>query len=176
MNEVREFVTIAEGEHKMKINDVLTGKEIRKLKRNSRLERTFNNMSAFWAILCVIGVVLGLLIGGTYSFMPQCAYRTFMEEHPWIYGALAIIVALGYLPAFLFGQKRRSDFDKEMCKKLAGAEFNADELMSIAEEYSLKNMFYPALDKRMKELGISEVPAACRDGYEIFRLPTKEDL
>lgn len=33
-----------------------------------------------------------------------------------------------------------------------------------------------SMEKRLRELGISEVPRKCTDGREILRLPTKEDL
>ena len=103
----------------MNLSDYLTVREMRRLKRSKRQNKRFKKVSTFWTVLIIIALLLALLIGSTYSFMPACAYRTFMENHPAVYIVLFIVICLGYVPAYLLLQKRRSNFDNKICEKLA---------------------------------------------------------
>lgn len=61
-------------------------------------------------------------------------------------------------------------------KYLCSIEISSDDVLLIGEKYGFDGAFEVALQKRLRELGISEVPRKCTDGREILRLPTKEDL
>lgn len=55
-----------------------------------------------WGILIILALLLGFWIAGTYSFFPEGAYRTFMENNAWVGFAVFFVICAGYFPLYIF--------------------------------------------------------------------------
>lgn len=132
---------------------------------------------SYWAVIFVYGAIL---IGGLMYILvckPENWLTRFMDEHETLCIIIFFALMVLYLPFYLMVRYLINKLDKKICRYISDVEgITPEEMLEIAERYRLDNMFQVALDKRLKELGITEVPRCCTDGREIFRLPTKDDL
>lgn len=109
--------------------------------------------------------------------MPENWLTKFMDENVVLSVVIFFVLALLALPIYILAIDKIDKEDRKFCEYISTIEgVTADEMMETAERYRLTNMFSFALEKRLKELGITEVPPSCTDGREVFRLPTKDDF
>ena len=156
-------------------------KKEKHMKRLLRIRNILNKDCIFWGILIVYSIIMALGIAYVTVWMPENWLTKFMDENVTLSGTLGVItvLALGVfiMLSYIKVLGKIDDEDKVFCEYISTIEgVTADEMMEIADKYKLNHMFYLALEKRLKELKITKVPPCCMDGWEIFRLPTKEDL
>lgn len=160
----------------MGFEEKLSKSELKELKKAGRKQKFWGSMGSFWGLLILLALVESVLIAGTFSFFPESGYKSFMETHFGLSIVIFFALPVIYIVVYIILQGRSSKKEAEFCESLAKTSLTPEELIEAAEANGLDKMFPVALDKRMKELGITKVPAACTDGREVFRLPTKEDL
>lgn len=155
---------------------MVTEKELKQMRNARKRINVFKKPAVMWGTLIVLALFFSVLISYTYSGMPSCSYRTFMEEHYWVYIVLMCVLGVGYFPGYIGIIDLVDRRDKKLCLRISRENHTADEMMKLAEEYMLEHMFFHALDRRMEELSITEVPECCKDGYIPYRLPTIDDI
>lgn len=155
---------------------LLTKKEEKDLVRLYKRANRMGRNGEIWGIYVFFCVIIAIVMGGTYSFFPEGAYRAFMTEHVWVGIVACFVLAVGYFPIYTLIQGRFSSLDEKVSKRIGESNISADEMMAVSDKFHLNKMFPYALKRRMEELNITEVPECCKDEYIPYRLPTKEDL
>lgn len=160
----------------MSVIEKLDKKEISILNGIKRRNKKSESLKMYWIGLIVLALVFALWVYFSTSVIPESGYKTFMDRNAWLYIVLFFVVAIVYLPINLMIGKAKYKKEENLSKALFDKGLTADELMEIKDNYFVRTIFDYALKRRMEELNITEVPKACYDGYEIYRLPTKEDI
>ena len=151
-------------------------KRKRYIKRVLRVRKILNILT-FWGVALIYDAIL--ITGLIYVLvgMPDNWLTKFMDENVVLSVVIFIALALLTLPIYIMVINKIDKEDTKFCEYISTLEgVTADEMMDTAERYKLTNMFSFALEKRLEELGITEIPPNCTDGRDIFRLPTKDDL
>lgn len=86
----------------MEKTKLLSNSEERKLKRLYKRNVRMSKPLEMWGILIILALLLGFWIAGTYSFFPEGAYRTFMENNVWVGFAVFFVICAGYFPLYIF--------------------------------------------------------------------------
>ena len=108
--------------------------------------------------------------------MPDCWFKKYIIGNPAVCLTLYLVIGVLIIPLYFAILNKASSMEKRFGEYLCSIDISSDDVLLIGEEYGFDEAFEVALQKRLRELGISEVPRKCTDGREILRLPTKEDL
>lgn len=151
-------------------------KRKRYIKRVLRVRKILNILT-FWGVVLIYDAILITWLIYVLVGMPDNWLTKFMDENVVLSVVIFIALALLALPIYIMAINKIDKEDTKFCEYISTIEgVTADEMMDTAERYKLTNMFSFALEKRLEELGITEIPPSCTDGRDIFRLPTKDDL
>ena len=120
-------------------------------------------------------VGISLILYGIFS-MPDCWFKKYIIGNPAVGITLYLVVGVLIIPLYFAILNKASSMEKRFGEYLCSIDISSDDVLLIGEKYGFDEAFEVALQKRLRELGISEVPHKCTDGREIRRLPTKEDL
>ena len=150
-------------------------KELCRLKKAKRIQRVFG-LPMLWAMLITYSLVgISLILYGIFS-MPDCWFKKYIIGNPAVGITLYLVVGVLIIPLYFAILNKASSMEKRFGGYLCSIDISSDDVLLIGEKYGFDEAFEVALQKRLRELGISEVPHKCTDGREILRLPTKEDL
>lgn len=151
----------------------ITEKDIRKYRKNA-LQRKIYQKINIWVLLILYSIVgSAVLILLLFSSSEKIVHIV-EGLGGWI---VVIYLVLGIAIVFLHLKLGTilSNKDKKYCEELGKRNYNADELMTLAKQYDLKEMYSVALSKRMQELNVSNVPEwFVRDMWGV-RLPERKD-
>ena len=150
-------------------------KELCRLKKAKRIQSVFG-LPMLWAMLITYSLVgISLILYGIFS-MPDCWFKKYIIGNPAVGITLYLVVGVLIIPLYFAILNKASSMEKRFGEYLCSIDISSDDVLLIGEKYGFDEAFEVALQKRLRELGISEVPHKCTDGREILRLPTKEDL
>ena len=150
-------------------------KELCRLKKARRIRRVFC-LPMLWVMLIIYSLVgILLILYGVFS-MPDCWFKKNIIGNPAVGITLYLVIGALIILLYVAILNKASSMEKRFGEYLCSIDISSDEVLLIGEKYGFDGAFEVALQKRLRELGISEVPSKCTDGREILRLPTKEDL
>ena len=150
-------------------------KELCRLKKAKKIRRVFC-LPMFWVMLITYSLVgISLILYGIFS-MPDCWFKKYIIGNPAVGITLYLVIGILIIPLYFAFLNKASSMEKRFGEYLCSIDISSDDVLLIGEKYGFDEAFEVALQKRLRELGISEVPRKCTDGREIRRLPTKEDL
>ena len=165
-----------EGSNIMQENMIeIDKKELCRLKKAKEIKRVFC-LPMLWVMLVNYSLVgLSFILYGIFS-MPDCWFKRYIIGNPAVGITLYLVIGVLIVPLYLAILNKAASMEKRFGEYLCSIDISSDDVLLIGEEYGFDEAFEVALQKRLRELGISEVPRKCTDGREILRLPTKEDL
>ena len=150
-------------------------KELYRLKKAKKIRKGFC-LPILWVMLVTYSLAgISFILYGIFS-MPDCWFKKYIIENPAVCLTLYLVIGVLIIPLYFAILNKASSMEKRFGEYLCSIDISSDDVLLIGEEYGFDEAFEVALQKRLRELGISEVPRKCTDGREIRRLPTKEDL
>lgn len=150
-------------------------KELGRLKKAKKIRRIFH-FPMLWVVLIIYSLVgISFILYGIFS-MPDCWFKKYIIENPAVGATLYLVIGVLITLLYVAILNKASSMEKKFGEYLCSIDISSDAVLLIGEKYGFDGAFEVALQKRLRELGISEIPRKCTDGREILRLPTKEDL
>lgn len=151
----------------------ITEKDIKKYRKLSLQRKAYKKINVW--VLFILYSIIGSATLVLLLFSTSDKIKSFLEHLGGWVVVIYLIIGVSLLFFYMKMGTKLSAKDKKYCEELCKRNYNADELMTLAKQYDLKEMYSVALSKRLQELNVSNVPEwFVRDMWGV-RLPERKD-